>query len=356
MTRNPLFTPCIEEQEHPYKLLVNDIEEAHARGEKAGAFNSKSAQFDEHISEKLKQGLRNLLADRSGHEDLDPSRLSARQVRPWPQFDWASILREHYPHFEEVITMLERRQALCRLSNIETMSFPPILLAGPPGVGKTQFSLDLAKVMGVPFKKCDMSTQSSGWVLSGLDLTWASSKQGIVFNCLTEGDTFNPIVMLDELDKVNPNPSSLTRADSPLLTLLEPSTAKHFSDNFMDVAIDASGISWIATANDTSKVDEPIASRFRVFNIPVPTFEQRRAVAESVYASILATEEWGSAFQAELNPDVLDALAELEEGARQVKAKLTDALGIAAMQGRNWVELEDLPVHKKVVKRSIGFM
>lgn len=356
MTRNPLFTPGIGEQEHPYKLLVNDIEEAHARGEKAGAFDPKTAQFEKEITGKLKQGLRDLLTDRSGHEDLDSSRLSARKVYPWPKFDWVSILREHYPHFEEVITLLERRQALCRLSKIETMSFPPILLAGPPGVGKTQFASDLAKLMSVPIMECDMGTQSTGWVLSGLDLTWSSAKPGLVFDCLAEGDAFNPIVLLDELDKVNAAPSNGTRPDSPLFKLLEPSSAKRFSDNYIQVSIDASGIGWIATANDLKGVDEAIASRFRVFSIPVPTFEQRRAVAESVYASILAGEEWGSAFQTELNPDILDALALLEEGARQVKAKLNDALGIAAMQGRNWIELEDLPVQKKVVKRSIGFM
>lgn len=338
-----------------HKLLVGNIEEVFALLSKAVPLTRQPLVYDKETGEKLKRNVQTLLQDRTGLHCLDSSYMSARKVYPWPKEDLASILRANYPHFEEVISLLERRQALCRLVGLG-MSFPPILLAGPPGVGKTQFANELAKLMSVPFKECSMGSQTAGWILSGIDLSWSGGKPGRIFETLADGDAFNPIVLLDELDKVSTQPTNAPRPDAALYTLLEAESAKRFKDEAIPVGIDASGIAWIATVNDLSRVDEAILSRFRVFNIPVPTPEQQRQVAQSVYGSILATEEWGGVFECHLSADVLDALADMEEGARLVKAKLTDALGIAAMAGRSWIEVQDLPVAKKAVKRSIGFV
>jgi ATP-dependent Lon protease len=135
-----------------------------------------------------------------------------------------------------------------------------------------------------------MSSLTAGWVLTGASAQWHNARPGKVAHTLIEGDYANPVVVLDEVDKAGGD----SRYDpmGALYTLLEPDTACHFKDEFIDVDMDASHILWIATANDETTIPEPILNRMNVYSIERPDADGSRRIALAVYREILDAHHW----------------------------------------------------------------
>ena len=158
------------------------------------------------------------------------------------------------PNFWRVIDDLRKYLALAIAGN-EAVQFTPILLLGEPGLGKTYFAKKLAHALGTGFEFVSMSSLTAGWVLTGASAQWHNARPGKVAQTLVEGDYANPVVVLDEVDKAGGD----HRYDpmGALYGLLEPDTALHFKDEFIDVDMDASHILWVATANDDDVDSRP---------------------------------------------------------------------------------------------------
>jgi ATP-dependent Lon protease len=126
-----------------------------------------------------------------------------------------------------------------------------------------------------------------------------------------------------------------------MYSLLEHDTAGCFIDEFAEVAIDASQVIWIMTANDERMIPEPILNRMNVFEIEAPCFEMARAIARNLYVSIRGEHGWGSRFGEEPRDDVLDQLAELAP--RDMRRALMTGFGNARLESRGEILLDDLP-------------
>ena len=162
----------------------------------------------------------------------------------------------------------------------------------------------------------------------------------MIFNTLTRGKTANPIVVLDELDKV----SADTRFNPTggLYGLLERETARRFEDQSMrGLPINASGIIWLITANDETLIPEPILSRVMVQRIRPPTEIEAVMIAHSIYGNILGSRPWGKYFSPELLASVAEKLSKLEP--RQIKVCLLNAFGKAAVASRVFISPDDIP-------------
>ncbi|QRR33992.1 AAA family ATPase [Hydrogenophaga sp. YM1] len=193
-------------------------------------------------------------------------------------------LKQDHPHFTEVIEFVANHVALQRVSS-KPVRLPPMLFFGPPGVGKTHFTEALAMAMGVPVRRHPMDQAETSSAFLGSEKTWGNSHYGLVFELLGLGDCANPVVILDELDKAQTMGSSSGRAMSPttvLHSLLEPVSAAHVRDNSLELELDASLISWIATANYPQLIAPTLRSRLKEFLIMSPCAEQAIQVARSV--------------------------------------------------------------------------
>ncbi len=271
------------------------------------------------------------------------------QVKPSGVPDMASLY-EQLPNFNEVLDDVKRHVALSQDSR-DGLEVTPMLLLGAPGIGKTHFAKKLADLLGTGMSLVPMSSMTAGWLLSGSSSQWKGAKPGKVFEALVDGQYANPVIVVDEIDKA----SADAQYDplGALYSLLEHDTAQGFVDEFAEVAIDASQVIWITTANDARSIPEPILNRMNVFEIEPPSPEAARQIARNLYGSIRSGHGWGQSFVPEPHDDLLDMLAELAP--REMRRSLMTGFGNARLGGRDEVRAEDLPRHTQG-KSRIGFM
>lgn len=271
------------------------------------------------------------------------------QVKPsgLPMMDH---LYDELPNFHEVLDDVKRQLALCQDSR-DALEITPMLLLGPPGVGKTYFAREIAQLLGTGMGFVSMSSLTAGWVLSGASSQWKGARPGKVFETLVDGQYANPVMVIDEIDKTGTEQTYDPLGS--LYSLLEHDTAGSFTDEFAEVPIDASQVIWVATANDARAIPDPILNRVNVYEVQMPDADAARCIAAKLYRSIRADHDWGSRFSPEPEGAVLERLSELAP--REMRRAWTTAFGNAKLAGRDAVHVQDLPAaHGK--RGPIGFV
>ena len=271
------------------------------------------------------------------------------QVKPsgLPVMD---ALYEELPNFLAALDDLKRQLALCQ-DSADALEIAPMLLLGPPGIGKTHFARAVARLLGTGMGFIPMSSLTAGWILSGASSQWKGARPGKVFETLVDGTYANPVMVVDEIDKARGE-----HAYDPLgalYSLLERGTAEAFTDEFAEVPIDASQVIWVATANDERSIPEPILNRMNVYEVQPPDRDAARAIARRLYATLRAQHDWGRRFDPEPREEALDAMAELAP--REMHRAWMTAFGNARLESRDTIERGDLPA--AAARRSgIGFL
>ena len=259
-------------------------------------------------------------------------------------------LYDEMPNFNGVLDDVKRQLALCTDSR-DALEITPMLLLGPPGIGKTHFAREIAQLLGTGLGFISMSSLTAGWVLSGASSQWKGSRPGKVFETLVDGQYANPVMVVDEIDKARAE-----HAYDPLgalYSLLEHDTAGSFTDEFAEVAIDASQVIWVATANDERCIPEPILNRMNVFEVHAPDADAARAIALRLYRQLRGSHEWGQRFDEQPLEAVLERLG--STAPREMRRAWMTGFGNARLAGRSAVELADLP-GGNAKRAPIGFL
>ena len=171
-----------------------------------------------------------------------------------------------YPNFSGLKNIINPDKDFLSLKNDNVISFPNILLYGEPGCGKTSFVDNMCELYKYS-ERISMGTGNACIGLSGIDKKYTPSDCGTILKSMFSrglGPIINPLIILDELDKANFSDRSDMDFSGTCAELLEKNNAKHFTDNFFEVDVDASRINYIALANDISKIPDFILSRFPV--------------------------------------------------------------------------------------------
>lgn len=247
-------------------------------------------------------------------------------------------LYDNLPNFGDVLDDVKRQLALCEDSR-DALEITPLLLLGPPGIGKTHFARALAQLLGTGMGFISMSSMTAGWVLSGASSQWKGARPGKVFETLVDGQYANPVMVVDEIDKAGGE-----HAYDPLgalYGLLEHDTAGSFTDEFAEVPIDASQVIWVATANDARAIPDPILNRMNVYEVQAPDRDAARHIAAQLYQSICSSHAWGERFTPEPSEDVLTRMSEMAP--RDMRRAWMTAFGNAKLARRETIEPQDLP-------------
>ena len=156
-----------------------------------------------------------------------------------------------------------------------------IALSGPPGVGKTSIASSLADALGRKFVRISCGGTFDPGVFKGTLKTFVGSSPGKVIKALITAGTMNPVILIDELDKLGEG--SQGDPSAVLLEILDPEQNNTFKDDFVGVPVDLSKVLFVCTANELQNISAPVLDRMEVIKVPGYTSNEKQIIANKYF-------------------------------------------------------------------------
>lgn len=162
---------------------------------------------------------------------------------------------------------------------LDSFRAPILFFVGLAGTGKTTFAISVAEALGRKFVRIPFGGLSTALDLRGQSKISPEAEPGMIVRALRRAGSKNPVILLDELDRITPE--SRAAIMGVLIELLDPEQNANFTDYFIDYPIDLSQVLFVATANNTNNISTAVMDRLEVIQMPSYTDEEKIQIAKN---------------------------------------------------------------------------
>ncbi|MBN3280053.1 LONM protease, partial [Polyodon spathula] len=255
----------------------------------------KERVVPQHIMEVIDEELNklSLLDNHSSEFSVTRNYLDWLTSMPWGKYSEENleltraheVLEEDHYGMEEV---KKRILEFIAVSQLRGSTQGKILcFYGPPGVGKTSIARSIARALNREYFRFSVGGMTDVAEIKGHRRTYVGAMPGKIIQCLKKTKTENPLVLIDEVDKIGRGYQG--DPSSALLELLDPEQNSNFLDHYLDVPVDLSKVLFICTANVTDTIPEPLRDRMEMINVSGYVAQEKLAIAERYLVPQLRT-------------------------------------------------------------------
>ncbi|NAW52215.1 endopeptidase La [Elizabethkingia argentiflava] len=302
---------------------------------------AKKKNWNQDVEQHFQKELSRLLRQNPNSPDYNVQRnyLDFFTDLPWGNYSKDSfdlkkaqrILDKAHFGLEDIKKRILEHMAVLKLKN--DMKSPILCLSGPPGVGKTSLGKSIADALGRKYIRISLGGLHDESEIRGHRKTYIGAMAGRILQAIKKAETSNPVVVLDEIDKIGSgihgDPSSA------LLEVLDPEQNNAFYDNFLEYGYDLSKVMFIATANNISAIQRPLLDRMEIIDLSGYTLEEKTEIAKRHLISKQLKENGLSSDAIKLGSKEIAHIIEAhtsESGVRRLEKNIASIIRWVALQ------------------------